>query len=491
MRQLASPSHMSGFRAAPRKSHVDDRAGRLTLAATCLAVFLVQLDTTIVNLALAPIQQALRTSVETLQWIIAAYAVLYASSILTGGALGDLYGRRRVFAVGVALFTLGSLLCALAPSAGMLVATRALTGLGAALTLPGSLSLLRVAYDDPGERARAIGIWAGVNGVAVALGPAIGGLLVEGLGWRSIFFIGVPVGLATLGLTLRGVRESADPQGRHLDLPAQGLAALGLGALAFGVIQGSSWGWTAGPTILCLLVSSGSLAALIVVERRSAAPLIPLGLFRRAPFSGAVLVVGLMTFGMYGMLFLLPLYLQTVLHRSSLEAGLDLMPLGLAFAVVSPAVGRVVAVVGPRLLASAGMTLSGLAMLGLAQVSTATGSALLPIDLAVIGVALGLETGPLMAVAVANVPPARAGLGSSLVNAGRMTGATLGVAVLGAVLAAHLHDSSAPGPFLAGLHAALTIGAIALLLGGALSYALIGADALHPAHSSLEVQADA
>jgi MFS transporter, DHA2 family, methylenomycin A resistance protein len=448
---------------------------RLTLVTTCLTVLLVQLDTTVVNVALHAIQASLGASVAILQWLVDAYNVVYASLILTGGTLGDLFGRRRWWAIGVATFCAGSLACAFAPSAPVLVAGRAVAGLGAALALPGSLAVLSVAYPEPGPRARAVSIWAGVNGVAIALGPALGGLLVDRFGWRSIFLVVVPVAAGALLLAGR-VRESADRVGRRLDVPGQLLAIAGLGLLAAGAIEGQSRGWLSPPILGCLLGSAVALAAFVAVERGARSPLVPLDVFGNRAFSGALVVAMAMTFGMYGMLFLVPLYLQSALGLSATAAGLSLVPMGVVFAVVSPCAGRLAAAFGPRLLIGGGM---GLSALGLATLSRLEGGVaqLLP-SLAVIGLALGLQTGPLMAVAVASVPPARAGMASGLVNVGRMLGATLGVAVLGSVFAVASRGGQTGDQLVAGAHVALLVGAAAELVGCVVALSTIGSRAL-------------
>jgi EmrB/QacA subfamily drug resistance transporter len=450
---------------------------QLTLLGTCLTVLMVQLDTTIVNLALHAIQVGLAASVSLLQWVVDAYNVVYASLILTGGTLRDLFGRRRWWSTGIGIFAAGSVVCGLAPSPLVLVMGRALAGVGAALALPGSLAVLSVAYPEPRPRARAVSIWAGVNGVAIAFGPVLGGLLVDRFGWRSIFLVVVPVALLSLGLA-RWVAESADPAGRRLDLPGQALAMLGLGLLAAGAIEGQTSGWLSLPIVGCLLGSALALGALVAVERRAASPLVPLDVFGRRAFSGAITVATAMTFGMYGMLFLVPLYLQSVLGNSGTAAGVALVPLGLVFAVVSPLAGRLAASVGPRQLISGGMALSALGLGALAGLDATSRPQLLIGALVVTGLALGLQTGPLMAVAVASTPPGRTGMASGLVNVGRMLGATLGVAILGSIFAAASGGAQTPERFVDGMRPALLVGAAVELAGSVVALLSIGRDAL-------------
>lgn len=435
-----------------------DQVMRSTLFTTSLVVLLVQFDTTVVNLALHAIQTSLGSGVTLLQGILDAYNVVYASAILTGATLGDLFGRRRMLAIGIGLFTAASLLCGVAPSAGWLIVGRALAGVGAALALPGSLAVLRVGYPDATERARALGIWAGVNGVAVALGPAAGGVLVNALGWRSIFLVAVPLGCLAMFLTLTREQESADPAGRHLDLPGQVLAILGLGCLAASSISGQTLGWLSTPILAGLLVGAGLLTAFVTAEARSATPLLPLEVFRNVALSGSLAVMTAITFGMFGMLLVVPLYLQAALGQSAATAGLALVPMGIAFACVSAGAGRIVGRIGARVPIAGGAALAGLGLLIIAQAGQPTRDLLAIVGgMTVVGVALGLLTGPLMAVAVGNVEPERAGLAAGLVNVGRMLGATFGVAVLGGIFGAMTQAGQDPAAFGSGMRAALLV----------------------------------
>jgi len=457
---------------------------RLTLLVTCLSVLMVQLDTTVVNLALHAIQTGLAASVSLLQWVVDAYNVVYATLILTGGTLGDRFGRRRWWATGVGIFGLGSLLCGLAPSPQLLVAGRALAGVGAALALPGSLAVLTVAYPEAHQRARAVSIWAGCNGLAIALGPTLGGLLVDRFGWRSIFFVVLP--LVALSLVLaRWVAESADPAGRRLDVPGQVLAMLGLGLLASGAIEGQASGWLSRPIVAALLGAVVALGACALLERRTPSPLVPLDVVGVPACSGALGVAVAMTFGMYGMLFLVPLYLQSVLGASATTAGLALIPLGLIFAVVSPLAGRLATHLGPRWLISGGMALSALGLVVLAGLGSAAEPPRLLLALGLLGLALGVQTGPLMAVAVASAPPGRAGLAAGLVNVARMLGATLGVAILGSLFATASGAAPTADQFVAGMRLALLVGAAVEASGALLAAWSIGASALQPAAPEL------
>jgi len=440
-------------------------AKRLVLAAMCLGTFMAILDTSLVNLGLHSIEADLHADIAALQWVIDLYNLVYAAFIMTGGTLGDLYGRRRLFLLGCLVFAAGSLVCALAPSVGVLVIGRGIAGLGAALELPAALAILNVTFPETRERARAIAIWAAMNGLAMAIGPTLGGLLVDAFGWRSLFYGILPVAAATLGLGLL-VPETASPKGLHLDLPGQILAVLALGTLCVGVIEGPAWGWRSAPVLGCLAACLASAAAFIGVERRSSSPLVPLAVFRNPPFAAAIADAGLMTFGMYGLLFVLPLYLQAVRHDAAAVAGLELLPMSLTFFIVSPTAGRVATTLGPRLLIAGGMALAALGLFALAVLSAGTGYVVIALALFAIGVGLGLITGPIATAAVANAPAARSGMSSGLVNVGRMLGATLGVAILGILFGGNAKAAAADPPrFLAGLHASFLIGGCVELAG--------------------------
>lgn len=448
----------------------------LVLLTTCLGVLVAQIDTSVVNLALKHINADLGADVGSLQWVVDAYNLTYATLLLTGGVLGDLYGRRKIFALGIVLFTLGSVICGLAPNVGMLIAGRAIAGLGAALEVPITLAILTVTYPKPEERALPLGIWASCNGLAFIIGPTLGGLLVDRAGWRSIFLLIVPPCLLALALAFAAVGESSAPKGRHLDLRGQALAILTLGALSLGVIEGPRWGWTSPWGIACVIIFGMALAAFLRVEARTAGAMMPLDLFRSRSLSAALAIAALMTFGMYAMLFLTPLYLQSVLGSSALAAGLELLPMSLAFVIVAQLSGWLTNKLGPRVMTVGGMSLMGIGMLMMAFATAA--SQLLTVDAAllVIGIGLGLNTAPVQNVAVAAVPQERAGTASGLVNAARMVGATLGVAVLGLLFALHSGGSGEA----TGFRLPYLVGGIGELFGAVLAFAFIRADALKP-----------
>jgi EmrB/QacA subfamily drug resistance transporter len=452
---------------------------RLVLLAASLGVLLAQIDTSAVNLALKTIGADLHAGVSELQWVIDAYNLVYASLLMTGGTLGDLYGRRRLFVLGIALFMAGTLVCALAPTPGVLIAGRIVSGVGAAFELPMSLVLLTVAFPEPKARAHAMGIWASCNGLAFIIGPTVGGWLVSVVGWRSIFYLALPICAAAIVLTYYAVSESAEPEGRRLDLPGQGLVVVGLGGLAFAAIEGSHWGWTS-PLILAIAgIGLAALALLAVVEARTPGPLLPLEFLRRPAFTTALAVAGLMTFGMYALLFIMPLYFQTVRGASPLLAGFELLPMSIAFVIVSQSVGYVTNAAGPRLVMTAGMACMGLGALALARIGADTSLIAIELALFVVGIGLGLNTAPVNGVAVAALPPARSGTASGMLNTARMVGATLGVAILGSVFAHFAGAQAAMGAgFLPGLRAALACGGIAELAGALAAFWFIRSDSL-------------
>lgn len=443
----------------------------LVLLTMCLGILIAQVDTSVVNLALAPIGTALRVPVNVLQWVVDAYNLVYASLLLTAGTLADLYGRRRIFALGVAIFTIGSLICGFAPGQEVMIGGRALTGLGAALLVPTSLAIIAVTYPDTRERAQALGIWASCYGVALAIGPSLGGFLVEGAGWRSIFLMIVPVSLAALALTLRAVPESRHPEGRRLDLPGQFFAIATLSLLTLAMIEGPHW-----PLPMTAVVAGVTLVAaalFVVVEARGGGALLPLEILRRRSLSSAMAIASLMTFGMYGMLFLVPLYLQAQHGASVVEAGLDLLSLSLLYVIVSHGSGAISTRFGARVAMVGGMSLMGIGLLVLTTVTPQTSLVTIEVALGLAGIGLGLNTGPVNGVAVVGIPQERLGTASGLLNTARMVGATLGVAILGAVFAGH----ATPGAT-AGLHAALLIGGLGELLGAMIAFSFVRPDVL-------------
>lgn len=438
---------------------------RPLLAALCLAVLLAQVDTSVVNLAVRAIGAGLGAGVAGLQWVLDAYNLAYALVLLTGGLLADLYGRRRIFLVGAAIFVGGSILCAAAPDLFVLVLARAGAGAGAALLLPASLAIIRVEWSDARARGRALGIWAACNGLAFVIGPALGGLLVSGFGWRSVFLLAVPLGLAAIGLALRVVPESSDPAGRHFDALGQVSGGATLGGLALAAIEAAHDRAVAAAALASAI--AGFVLFLRAEGRRGATAMVPLDLFHHRAFVGALAATAAMTFGMYGLLFLLPLVWQMGGMLGAGAAGIALVPMASVFFGVSNLSGRLVERAGARTMIAGGTAAIGLGLVVVALTSSGRPLALAEAGLVLAGLGMGLNTAPLFGVVVASVPAARSGSAASLVNVARMTGATLGVAVLGAAFA----GAGAGTP---GLRIALLAGGLVQLAGACAAWTMIG-----------------
>jgi DHA2 family methylenomycin A resistance protein-like MFS transporter len=398
---------------------------------------------------------------------------------LTGGTLGDLYGRRRIFLVGVTIFAAGTFICAVAPSAAALVLGRGVTGLGAALELPVALAILNVTYPDARKRAAAIAIWGGMNGLAMAIGPTLGGVLVDIFGWRSLFWAILPVAAVTGALAIAHVPESSDPHSRRLDWLGQIFIIITLAALCFSFIEGPKWGWHSSPIIVCFAASLIAVCLFLLVEYRSASPLVPLRVFSNGAFSASIANAALMTFGMYGLLFVLPLFLQSVRGEPATRAGIELLPLSATFFVISLIAGKAANAWGPRILISTGMFMTGIGLFALASIGLQSSYWIIAAALFAIGIGLGLITGPIATVAVANAPAERSGMSSGLVNVGRMVGATLGVAILGVIFGPRIEEVAKDAPqFLAAMRVAFLTGGAAQLVGAAIALAYLKHDSL-------------
>lgn len=427
------------------------------LVLMCTGYFLVLLDVTVVNVALPRIGSDLGTDVAALQWVVDGYAVALAALLLVGGTVGDRLGHRRVVLTGTTLFGVASLGCGLAPTPGTLVAARVLQGVGAALMLPGTLAIIGDAHPDPRERARAIGVWAGVGSVALPAGPLLGGLLVEGPGWRWVFLVAVPVTLVLGIATVRLVPPGEPRRDRRPDLAGTALGALFLVALVLGVVGAGHDG--AGPVpALAGGVALLALVTFVLVERSVADPMLPLPLLRRPAFGVANAVAGAMNLGTLGLLFLLTLFLQTVLQRSPVAAGVAVLPLFLPLVALAPLVGRVVGRFGSRVPMSVGLVVAAAGVAAVATWSTSSGYPQLLAALLAWGVGIGVLTPAVVAAAVAAAPD-RSGLASGVNNTARQAGGAIGIAVYGAVAG----SPTDPSRFVTGLHHA-AVGTAALFL---------------------------
>jgi EmrB/QacA subfamily drug resistance transporter len=431
---------------------VPSRRQRLLILGICsMSLLIVGLDTTIVNVALPAIHRSFHASLSGLQWTIDAYTLVLASLLMLSGSTADRIGRRRVFQIGLTLFSTGSLLCALAPSLELLIAARVLQAIGGSMLNPVAMSIIRNVFEDPRERAQAIGVWGGVIGLSMALGPVLGGALVDSVGWRAVFIVNVPVGILAIVLTALYVPESRAERARRIDPVGQLLVITALATLTYAIIEGPGSGWLSGQTLALFAVSVASFGSLIVYERHREEPLIEIGFFASAPFSGAsAIAVGAFA-ALGGFLFLNTLYLQNVRGLSPLDAGLYTLPMAALILVIAPISGRWVGSRGPRLpLIGGSLGLIASAAI-LTQLTVTTPFALLIASYILFGIGFGLINPPITNTAVSGMPPAQAGVAAAVASTSRQIGATLGVAVLGA-LAGGGAAGAAGGGFAAATH---------------------------------------
>ena len=412
---------------------------RLVLAICCLSLLIVGMDVTIVNVALPAIREDLDASVTGLQWATVSYTIVIASLLLLGGSTGDRFGRVRTFQAGLAIFTAASLGCSLAPSIEWLIAFRVLQGVGGSMLNPVAMSIIRNTFDDPQERARAIGVWASVVGISMALGPVLGGLLSE-ITWRAVFLVNIPIGLAAIALTARFVPESRAPRARRPDPLGQVLVIVGLAALTTAIIEGPDLGWSSPKTLALLLAAGASFGALIPHELGRREPLIELRFFGSRPFAAAtgIAVAGFVAFG--GFLFVNTLYLQEVRGLSAATAGLYTLPIAAMTVVCAPLSGRVVGARGvrlPLLVAGMAIAVSGVVLTSLETDSPAE---LLLGAYVLFGLGFGALNPPITNTAVSGMPASQAGVAAAVASTSRQVGQTLGVAIFGAVVTAGLTD---------------------------------------------------
>jgi EmrB/QacA subfamily drug resistance transporter len=423
------------FRATDVRTEELTRRRRIGVLFICsMSLLVVSLDVTIVNVALPSIGHDFHASLSGLQWTVDAYTLVLASFLMLSGSTADRLGRRRTFVTGLILFVAGSLLCSVAPNLTMLIVFRMLQALGGSMLNPVAMSIITNTFTDVKERAQAIGVWAAVVGVSMALGPVVGGVLVDSVGWRSIFWINVPVGIAAVLLALRFVPESKAPRARRVDYRGQGLVIILLASLTFAIIQAPSYGWTSGATLGVFGISLAALLALLVVERRVFEPLINLRFFGSVPFSTATLIAVAAFAALGGFLFLNTLYLQEVRGLSALGAGLDTLPMAAMTFFVPPLSGRIVGHRGSRVpLFIAGLgILAGCLML--TRLDATTPFTWLFAAYVVFGIGFGFVNAPITSAAVSGMPRAQAGVASAIASTSRQIGSTLGVAVVGALV---------------------------------------------------------
>jgi EmrB/QacA subfamily drug resistance transporter len=413
----------------------------LVLAICCLSLFIVGLDATIVNVALPSIQRELHAPVSGLQWTVDAYTLVIASFLMLSGSTADRVGRRRTFQAGLGLFTLGSLLCSLAPGLGWLVAFRMVQALGGSMLNPVAMSIITNTFTDTAERARAIGIWGAVWGVSMALGPIAGGALVASVGWRGIFWVNIPVGIAAIILTALFVPESRAPRARRVDPVGQLLVILTLASLTYAIIEAPTSGWTSPRTLGVFGLAGAGLIGLLAYEPRHREPLVDLRFFRSVPFSGATVTAVCAFAALGGFLFLNTLYLQDVLGYSALHAGLYMLPLAVMTVLLAPVSGRIVAARGPRLPIVAGGVATVAGGIMLTGLSSGTSTGWLLASYLLIGTGAGLVNPPITNTAVSGMPVSQAGVAAGIASTSRQVGTTLGVAVLGSAVLSTLHGS--------------------------------------------------
>jgi EmrB/QacA subfamily drug resistance transporter len=450
---------------------VPERRRRLLILGICsMSLLIVGLDSTIVNVALPAIHRSFHSPFSGLQWTIDAYTLVMASLLMVAGSSADRLGRKRVFQLGLALFSLGSLLCAVAPSLGMLIAARVLQAIGGSMLNPVAMSIIRNVFVDPRERAQAIGVWGGVIGISMALGPVLGGALVDSVGWRAVFLVNVPVGLLAILLTALFVPESRADHPRRLDPVGQVLVIVGLASLTYAIIDGPSAGWASARTLGLFAVAATSFATLVGYELRRREPLIEVRFFRSAPFSGATAIAVAMFAALGGFLFLNTLYLQDVRGLSPFSAGLYTLPMAGLMLVVAPLTGRFVGNHGtrqPLVGGSLAVIASGVI---LAQLTTHTPFGLLIVAYVLFGLGMGLVNPPITNTAVSGMPPSQAGVAAAVASTGRQVGATLGVAVLGALAGGGATGTLGPG-FTSATHVSwwiiVALGIVILFLGAA------------------------
>ena len=417
-----------------RNAITDDNRRWWTLGAMCFALFMIMLDNTVVNVALPAIQKDLDSSISGLEWTVNAYTLSFAVLLVTGGRLGDIFGRRRMFLFGVIVFGLSSAFIGLSQSEAWLVAGRASQGIGAAFMMPATLSIITNAF-PPHERGKAIGTWAGVSALALAIGPVVGGFLVENVSWQSIFFLNVPVAVLAVAVTLAATRESRDESStHHVDLPGVTAVTVGLSALVLALVEGNDWGWGSASIVGLLALSAVGLIAFAIVERRVVEPMVDFQFFRSRSFLGANLVAFIVSFAMLAMFFFLALYMQNIKDYSPLQAGVRFLPSTVVIILVAPISGRLSDRIGPRPLMTAGLLIVAASLFWQGHLAVDTSYGFLIGAFVLMGLGMGLVMSPMSTAGMNAVEPSKAGVASGILTMSRMVGGTFGVAAMGALI---------------------------------------------------------
>ncbi|MEN3342144.1 MAG: hypothetical protein V7644_1548 [Actinomycetota bacterium] len=468
-----------------------DRKWR-TLIIVCVAIFMLLLDITVVNVALPDIQRELHTSFTDLEWVIDAYALMLATVMLNAGSLADLLGRKRVFVVGVVLFTAASAACGSATTPLFLNLARGAQGVGGAIMFAVSLALLSQEFHGR-ERGTAFGIWGATVGAAVAIGPMVGGAITTWLGWRWIFFVNLPIGAACVAGAVRELRESRDEEHGGFDLPGFATLSAGLFALVLGLLRGNDWGWSSGRELALLAAAGASVAAFVAVEWRQREPMLDLSLFRVPTFTGAQITAFAMSSAMFSQFLYLTLYLQNVLGYSPIGAGLRFLPLSMLSFATAPLAGRLSVRIPVRALLGVGLALNGAALLLMHGITVSSGWTTLLAGFVLGGIGIGLVNAPLAATAVSVVPPRQAGMASGINNTFRQVGIATGIAGLGAIFQQSVQASLGGAPakfgravasgnvrtpaaraaFVHGLNEILLVAAFVAIAGAVLAFALV------------------
>ncbi len=413
----------------------DENSRWWTLGAMCFALFMVMLDNTVVNVSLPSIQRDLHASLSALEWTVNAYTLTFAVLMVTGGRLGDIFGRRRMFLFGVVAFGIASAAIGFAPDDTTLVTFRALQGIGAAFMMPATLSIITQAF-PPEQRGLAIGTWAGVSAIALAIGPVLGGFLTQSVSWRAIFFINPPIALITIAVTLFAARETRDETvSRSVDYAGIAAITVGLTAVVLALVEGNAWHWGSARVIGLLAVAVVGLVSFLVIERRVKAPMVDFTFFRSRSFLGASVVGFIVSFAMLAQFFFLALYMQNILHYTPLQAGVRFLPSTLVIIVMGPIAGRLTDRIGPRPLMTAGLLIVATALFIQSRLSVHSGYGLLLPGFILMGVGMGLVMSPMSTAAMNAVDRTKAGVASGVLSMSRMVGGTFGVAVMGALIA--------------------------------------------------------
>jgi EmrB/QacA subfamily drug resistance transporter len=448
-----------------------------TLGAVAFGLFMIMLDNTVVFVALAAMQEDLGISTSELEWVVNGYALTFAVLMLTGGKLADMLGRRRIFIAGLVIFTAASVACGLATGASFLIGARIVQGVGAALMNPATLSIITATF-PPRQRGMAIGIWVGVSAMALAIGPLIGGLLTEHINWSWIFFINVPVGIAGILVARFAIDESRDEsEEQRLDLPGLVSSGIGLFALTYGLIESNNYGWTSGRILASFAIALVALVTFVLLELHQRLPMLDLTLFKNPTFAGANVVMLLVALAMFGVFFFNSLYLGNILRYSPVETGATFLPMTVLIVFVAPLAGRFSDKIGSRWLMGAGLVLLSLSLLSFSTLDLdSTFWDILP-GLLLGGVGMSLAMTPTTAAAMGSVPVDKAGVGSAVLNSMRQVGGSLGIALMGAIVAASISveetDPRVAAQFIEGYHNALHVAAAIAIVGALVAVATV------------------